>query len=140
MERGGRDWSVNWEAHILSRKSQVGRMGPVLPEVLSFQEKQEMEFFFLNIKHSRFFSVGNFQNVSPLAPGLPVCSWDAVSRFYCQRLSPSTLWFRGRGNLVAACAHPRMGRGRGAPTFSPPSMVTLMFFRTKSRSSRYRRP
>ena len=30
----------------LSRKSQVGRMGPVLPEVLIFQEKQEMDFFF----------------------------------------------------------------------------------------------
>lgn len=52
-------------------------MGLVLPEVLIFQEKQEMAFFFFNIKHSRFFSIGNlncFQNVSPLAPGLPVGS------------------------------------------------------------------
>lgn len=34
-------------------------MGLVLPEVLIFQEKQEMAFKKKNIKHSRFFSIGN---------------------------------------------------------------------------------
>ena len=52
-------------------------MGPVLPDVLIFQEKQEMDFY---IKHSRFFNICNldfFQNVicgPPLALGLPVCN------------------------------------------------------------------
>lgn len=64
MNGAGRDQSVNWEAHVLSRKNQARRMGPVLPHVLIFQEKQEMDFY---IKHSRFFYICNldfFQNVS----------------------------------------------------------------------------
>lgn len=64
---GVRKDQVNWEAHILARRSQARSMGPEGLDDVLFQEKQEMDFY---IKRSRFFNICNLFNFPPPNPSV----------------------------------------------------------------------